>query len=1079
MPNNSEENAYLQILPTRRELFIESFRLWEQAGRGWQVFDYETALEPAVTKFIPPSEISRPADDGRKLSFWERLFSNRQNENLLSNQNVFSAENSENKQPRITVAVKPAAFQIYLPAELKLSSEQTEQLIRTLAATVSSFVGFEIIGTASEIILQIVCPETEKAAVFMQLKGYLPEVDFRESAEALCQNLCLERANETVLVDFGLGKEWFIPLAQAKNFAADTLLPLVAAIEELSEGETLCLQVLFCRARRDWQQAVREAIFDRAGKLVFANLQNYLPGIKEKLDQSFLAVLVRMAVQSESREKSVQIARRAGAFFRQLYSPAGNELIPLRNDGLSEENHLRSFLSRTSYRTGMLLSARELAAIVHLPSDSVKSAKLLRDKNLTKAAPDFAFKGELVLGENSHAGRVRAIALGTNLRVKHTHLVGASGSGKSTLLSNMMIQDLDQGNGFACFDPHGDLIDAVLERIPQHRLQDFVIFDPSDDGYPIGFNILSAHSELEKTLLASDLVSIFRRFSTSWGDVMNSILANAVLAFLESERGGNLLDLKRFLIDKNFRENFLTTVKDDEIRYYWLTEFHQLKGKPFAPLLTRLDTFLRSKLIRHIVSAKENRLDFRRMMDERKVLLVRLSLGSIGEENAYLLGSLLVSKLHQATLSRQNIAEENRQPFFLYLDEAHHFVTESMNQILSGVRKYKLGLVLAHQQLRQFQTGESDILASVLANCYTRICFRLDDADAERLAKGFSFFTADHLKNLGVGEAIVRLEQSRYDFNLKAFPLPPTDAATAERARRAIIEQTRITYAQPKSEIGTQNQSSQQADQTLTTQIELQSATQDSHFSDIKSNRQINEKENSIAPVEAHPGRGGRHHQELQAVIKRMAESCGFEVEIEKSVLGGTGSVDVSLQKENLKIACEVSVTSTIDYETKNVLKCLAAGYDYAVVVVSNQKKLPSLETKLQSQVPVPEIHKVKVFGLSGLFKFLRESTAPKDAAQKKPEKLDGQRLNFAEACEFFNINPSTLYRWVREGRVPFYRIGREYQFDREELVLLGKHDLSGKRKASVKLEPLKIEKSAPKNKKEQSARYRKLLKLD
>jgi excisionase family DNA binding protein len=1079
MPNNSEENAYLQVLPTRRELFVESFRLWEQAGRGWQVFDYETALEPACTKFIPQSEIPRPTDDGRKLSLLKRIFSNGQNENLLSNQNVFSAENSENKQPRITPVVKPSAFQIYLPSELKLSSEQTEQLLHTLAATVSSFVGFEIIGTASEIILQIVCPETEKAAVFMQLKSYLPEVDFRKSEDELCQYLRLERATETVLVDFGLGKEWFIPLPQAKSFAADTLLPLVAAMEELSEGETICLQVLFCRTRGNWQPAVREAIFLRAEKPVFANLQNYLPGIKDKLDQPFIAASVRLMVQSESREKSVQIARRTGAFFRQFSTPGGNELIPLRNDGLSGENHLRSFHNRTSYRTGMLLSAKELAAIIHLPGNSVKSAKLLRDKNLTKIAPDFAFKGELILGENSHAGRVGTIALGTNLRVKHMHLVGASGSGKSTLLSNMMIRDLDQGNGFACFDPHGDLIDAVLERVPEHRLKDVVLFDPSDEDYPIGFNILSAHSELEKTLLASDLVSIFRRFSTSWGDVMNSILANAVLAFLESERGGNLLDLKRFLIDKSFREDFLTTVKDDEIRYYWLTEFPQLKGKPFAPLLTRLDTFLRSKLIRHIVSAKENRLDFRRMMDERKVLLVRLSLGSIGEENAYLLGSLLVSKLHQATLSRQNIAEEERQPFFLYLDEAHHFITDSMNQILSGVRKYKLGLVLAHQQLRQFQTGESDILASVLANCYTRICFRLDDADAERLAKGFSFFTADHLKNLGVGEAIVRLEQSRYDFNLKAFPLPPIDAPTAERARRAVIEQTRTTYAQPKSEIGTQNQSSQQADQTLTTQIELQSATQDSHFSDIKSNRQINEKENSIAPVEAHPGRGGRHHQELQAVIKRMAESCGFEVEIEKSVLGGTGSVDISLQKENLKIACEVSVTSTIDYETKNVLKCLAAGYDYAVVVVSNQKKLPSLETKLQSQVPVQEIHKVKVFGLSGLFKFLRELTAPKDAAQKKPEKPDGQRLNFAEACEFFNINPSTLYRWVREGRVPFYRIGREYQFDRDELVLLGKQDLSGKRKASVKLEPLKIEKPAPKTKKEQSARYRKLLKLD
>jgi len=237
--------------------------------------------------------------------------------------------------------------------------------------------------------------------------------------------------------------------------------------------------------------------------------------------------------------------------------------------------------------------------------------------------------------------------------------------------------------------------------------------------------------------------------------------------------------------------------------------------------------------------------------------------------------------------------------------------------------------------------------------------------------------------------------------------------------------------------------------------------------------------ENTDPQPQIKQGKGGRYHQELQAVIRRMAESCGFRVEVEKSVLDGAGSVDVSLEKENLKIACEVSVTSTIDYEVKNVLKCLAAGYDYAVVVVSNQKKLPSLATKLRSQVPVHDLGKVKVFNLSGLLNFLRDLTAPKEAVQMKPDKPVGQRLDFAEACEFFSVGTSTLYRWIREGRVPFYRVGRFYQFDRDELVLLGKHDLSGKRKASVKLEPLKIEKTAPKTKKEQSARYRKLLKLD
>ncbi len=1077
MPNRLYKNQNQRISNPRQEQLAESFRLWESAGRGSQIFDYETEFEPAFFRFIPPQRMSRPVDDGRVPTLFGRLFSNRQAANLLSNDDNFSVNNFEKFPPRAQTAVPLASFRIYMPNELKISVDQTEQMLLNLASS-ASFIGFEIIGTATEIVFQITCPKHERQAVFAQLKSHLPSLDLRDAEDALCQNFQRNRINESVTVDFGLGKEWFIPLPFGKSFATDPFLPLVASMEEISDGETVCLQVLVSRARGNWQQAAREAIFDQTGKPIFANLNNHLAGIKVKLSCPLLAVAVRFAVQSGSSEKSLRIARRTTAFFRQFAAPAGNELIPLRNDGLTKENHLQSFLNRTSHRTGMLLAAGECSSIFRLPSDMVKSPKLKRDENLTKSAPDFAAGGSLILGENRHAGIVRKISLSSAQRIKHAHLIGASGSGKSTLLMQMMSRDLELGNGFACFDPHGDLIDAVTERIPESRVRDVILFDASDADFPVGFNILSAHSELEKTLLSSDLVSIFRRFSTSWGDVMNSILANAVLAFLESSRGGNLLDLKRFLIERNFREDFLRTVEDEEIRYYWLSEFPQIKGKPFAPLLTRLDTFLRSKLIRHIVAQKDNRLDFRRIMDERKILLVRLSLGAIGEENAYLLGSLLVAKLYHATLSRQNVAEKERPPFFLYLDEAHHFVAESMNQILSGVRKYRLGLVLAHQQLRQFQSGEADILASVLANCYARICFRLDDADAERLAKGFSFFTADHLKNLGVGEAIARFEQSRHSFNLKTFPLEKVPAEIAAQRRNAIIKQTRQNYAKTRAEVENENSPGQKASNVEPSVQPGQSVSAHKVTGEVFEEKLKPEKIASDSRAQMNTGRGGQHHQNLQAVIRRMAESYGFSVEIEKSVLDGAGSIDVSLEKETLKISCEVSVT-TLDYEINNVLKCLAAGYDYALVIVSNQKKIPTLNAKLFMAIPFELQDKVKIFSLTGLLAFLRELTQPKDDVRKKGEKQAGQRLDLSEASEFLSISVSTLYRWVREGRVPFFRVGREYRFDRDELVLIGKHDLSGKRKATVKLEPLKIDKNAPKAKKEQNARYRKMLNMD
>lgn len=1074
-------NDFLPTINSYSSALAQAFAAWERRLRGWQIYDYAVNLEPTFNPIKQATNLTVPtSDDARVSGFLERFVGSnwRFGQRALAENPALhvipQSEEAALKPPAFYRSKEPAELQIMLSADAEITPALTEQFLLSQSSA-SSPLSFELLADSEEITFQMACDPGYSSNLENQLQTFFNNCHIRHSSGTL--KSFFNDQLEAVIADFGFSRSFLFPLQTFRSFNPDPLTGMIGSLGNLRANEKALFQVLFQKTRFAWAEEAQKFFANQEMKNLWGT---QIQAFREKLSVPLFAVTIRLGVKAESRERSWNLLKIIGGNLARFSAPNSNELIALSNDGLSFNNHFLSLLGRTSYRGGMILNAAELSALAHPPSGSIKSEKLKRAETNTKPLPASALNHSFVLGVNEHHGSSQSVALSNTQRIKHIHLIGASGSGKSTLLSNMMIQDLDQGNGFACFDPHGDLIDAVIERIPKHRLKDVVLFDPADEDYPIGFNILSAHSELEKTLLASDLVSIFRRFSTSWGDVMNSILANAVLAFLESERSGSLLDLKRFLIDKNFREDFLKTVRDDEIRYYWLTEFPQLKGKPIAPLLTRLDTFLRSKLIRHIVAAKENKLDFRRMMDERKVLLVRLSLGSIGEENAYLLGSLLVSKLHQATLSRQNIAEENRQPFFLYLDEAHHFITESMNQILSGVRKYKLGLVLAHQQLRQFQTGESDVLASVLANCFTRICFRLDDADAERLAKGFSFFTAEHLKNLGVGEAIVRLEQSRYDFNLKAFPLQQADAVTAERVRKAVIEQTRRIYAQPKAEIEAQNQQSRQVtDKKICLQTEQTPDAQNSNSIAIEDKQSIKDPEKTDSQSQSHQGKGGRHHQELQAVIRRMAESCGFRVEIEKSVFNGAGSVDVLLEKESLKIGCEVSVTSTIDYEIKNVLKCLAAGYDYAVVVVSNQKKIPSLVTKLQSQVPVPEIHKVKVFDLSGLFKFLRELTAPKDAAQKKPEKPDGQRLSFAEACEFFNINPSTLYRWVREGRVPFYRVGRIYQFDREELVLLGKHDLSGKRKASVKLEPLKIEKTAAKNKKEQSARYRKLLKLD
>jgi hypothetical protein len=246
---------------------------------------------------------------------------------------------------------------------------------------------------------------------------------------------------------------------------------------------------------------------------------------------------------------------------------------------------------------------------------------------------------------------------------------------------------------------------------------------------------------------------------------------------------------------------FLTTVHDPEIVYFWTKEFPLLKGRPEGPVLTRLDTFLRPKLIRYMVGQKDNRLDFDEVMNRSQIFLARLSHGAIGEENAHLLGTLLVSKFHQIALNRQRMAEADRRYFWLYVDEFQNFATPSMAGILSGVRKYRMGLTLAHQELRQLAATAPEVASAIGANAYTRVYFRVGNDDAKKLAEGLTSFEPMDLQNLAVGEAICRVEKPEFDFNLRTVPLENPDEQQAASNREAVVALSRQKFGVRRQEI--------------------------------------------------------------------------------------------------------------------------------------------------------------------------------------------------------------------------------------------------------------------------------------
>ena len=721
------------------------------------------------------------------------------------------------------------------------------------------------------------------------------------------------------------------------------------------------------------------SVTDNRGGSFFADAPEMVKLAQEKISTPLYAVCIRVCGQAEKSERAIQIAHSVGTTLMQVTKSNSNRLVPLAQDDYDIDELIDDIYLRRTHRLGMLLNSQELATVVHFPTLDIASSKVQRDAKKTKPAPQSTQGHQFILGENIHQGQKRAVSVPTHLRLKHTHIIGATGTGKSTLLLSMIAQDMKLGNGLSVLDPHGDLIEAILAYVPKERINDILLVDPADGDYPVAFNILSAHSEIEKDILSSDLVAAFRRLSTSWGDQMNSVLANAILAFLESSQGGTLIDLRRFLVEKSFRENHLKTVADPHVVYYWQHEYPLLKSNSIGSILTRLDTFLRPKLIRNMVAQKKG-LDFENILDTKKILLVKLSQGLIGAENSFLLGTFFVSKMYQAAMARQAKSKDARNDFFLYIDEFQNFITPSMSHILSGARKYHLGLVLAHQDMQQLQKYDTELASSVVVNAGTRICFRLGDTDAKRFASGFSHFEAEDLENLSTGEAIARIEQPTSDFTLSTIPLPELNAAIAEATITEVIANSRKLYSTQKDiveqglgHIG--KVELVQVQQPVEPIQEVPQATSpQEHIPFVPV--EIPRKDNPTKKAET-------EHRYLQTLIKRTAESRGYKAIIEDGTPSGKGRVDVSLERNGKRIACEVSVTTGDEWEVHNVEKCLAAGYDQVIVCSNDVKNLQRIREQLEGKLGTSQLKKVLTLEPNEVVQFFDRQIMQESSAEK------------------------------------------------------------------------------------------------
>ncbi len=327
-------------------------------------------------------------------------------------------------------------------------------------------------------------------------------------------------------------------------------------------------------------------------------------------------------------------------------------------------------------------------------------------------------------------------------RRQHMYIIGKSGTGKTALLYNLIIQDIFNNEGLCVIDPHGELAEKLLLKIPKEREKDVIYFDPSNSEYCIGFNILELPDERYKNLVASGLMSIFTKiWANVWSARMEYILNNAILALLDTP-GSTLLGINRILVDKDYREYIVGNIKDPVVKAFWINEFEQWKeqfrNEAVAPIQNKVGQFLSTKIVRNIIGQQKSTINIFDVMNKGKILILNLAKGKIGEDVSSLLGSTIITKIQLASMERINISENERKDFYLYIDEFQNFATNSFADILSESRKFKLNLIIAHQYVDQLRdSGSEKLKNAVFGNIGTIIVFRVGAKDAEFLEKEF------------------------------------------------------------------------------------------------------------------------------------------------------------------------------------------------------------------------------------------------------------------------------------------------------------------------------------------------------
>lgn len=666
-------------------------------------------------------------------------------------------------------------------------------------------IGFEIVVLKQSIRFFISIPSEYASFLESQLVSQYPKASISKQKDYMPEVLTPD--SSLVVGQMRLAHHFLYPIKTYKDFNdVDPLSSLLGALSKAQADDKIVIQYLLVPVSNSWQaggEKIASAKQTASDGTTQAN--PYRSVITDKISQNGFKVGIRLAINSPDLTRSRHLLYEVANSFASFNNPSGNSLT-FKRVYLWQRDRLKSgMLKRNrSFIPEQIFNVSELASLFHFPNMKLSTIQNISWQNVILSEPpanlpvaenlsDDEKKDVNFFAQTQFKNKPTVFGIKNPDRRRHVYIIGKTGAGKSTLIANMAINDMRNRKGFCIVDPHGDLCETLLDFVPSYRVNDVIYLDPSDPEFAFSINPLEVTNPAQKELVISGIVAIFHKiYGESWGPRLEYILRNTLASVVELP-DATLMMVPEMLANETFRRQAVSKIQDPVLKSFWENEFanytDKLRAEAISPIQNKVGQFVSSPTIRNIIKHPKSTIDLEAAMNDGKIIMLNLSQGRLGEDNAALLGAMIITKIQLAAMSRVNMKEDDRRDFYLYVDEFQNFATTSFIKILSEARKYRLNLILANQYIAQIP---EDVRAAIFGNAATMLSFLIGAQDTPYMAKEFSErFKEEDLLSLGNYQAIIKLSIdniSSSPFLCYTLPLPYSRTQNREKVIRSSRE---------------------------------------------------------------------------------------------------------------------------------------------------------------------------------------------------------------------------------------------------------------------------------------------------